>query len=337
MPTTRPRPAPTEDAPTLCALAHPMFAAFGTVLFRRAESDNTPVMVVQLGDREAALPLPPLRREFGIADDSPDGRMLLLIAEALDFVAALRPGDPLPSEVLNGKASWTPDTVHVALANTRLQLHLVAWITAGGGRGKLELTPDSLLQIADDPALRTQVQSALDRAAQALGLADPDQVLEMLEELGEELSFIEALRERLLGRLASAVAKIERFAGAWRSDAQSETVTQVRRLAAIALRQTMRRFDELDAQTEEVLAALRNADSQRAFIRSHRDWLYRSLRGWDPILASWDTAGTEPDPAMTALIGRTYQFLAPRFMPVTEWLSRARPGEHKRGAPRMVW
>lgn len=315
-----------------------MFAAFGTLLFRLAETDNTPVMVVSLGDREATLPLRPLQREFGIDDDSADGRMLLLIAEALEFVAALRPGDPLPSEVLSGKASWTPDSVHVAVANTKLRLQLVAWITAGSGSDLMNLTPDTLLQVADDPGLRVKVQSALGHAARRLGLAHADEVLGMLEALGEELSFIEALRERLLVRLVAAVAKIERIAGARRGNAhQSDAMTQVRRLGAIAERQTRRRFDELDAQTSEVLAALRNTDGQRSFIRSHRDWLYRSLRGWEPILASWDAAGTEPDQATAALIARTYQFLAPRFMPVTEWLSEARPGERKPGPSRMVW
>ncbi|MEO8716508.1 MAG: hypothetical protein ABI369_16000 [Acetobacteraceae bacterium] len=146
-----------DTPPTICALRHPMFAAFGTPLFRLAETDNTPVLVVSLGDRDAALPLRPLQREFGIEDDSADGKMLRLIAEALDFVTALRPGDPFPSEVLSGEASWTPDPAHVGVANTRLQLHLVAWITAGGGRDRIDLTPDSLLQIADDPGLKAQV------------------------------------------------------------------------------------------------------------------------------------------------------------------------------------
>ena len=58
-------------------------------------------MVVQLGDKQAALPLISLQREFDILDDSADGRMLALIAQSLDFVAGLRLGDPLPKEVLS--------------------------------------------------------------------------------------------------------------------------------------------------------------------------------------------------------------------------------------------
>lgn len=326
------------EAPTRCLLRHRMFTVCGAPLFRRAGTDGIAVMVVQMGDREAALPLRSLQREFGIADDSPDGRMLALIAEALDFVAALRLGDPLPSEVLTGKASWEPDPSHIAIINARLRLQMVAWLAGGTGGERIEVTAESLLQVADDPVLRARVQTALDHAARELGLSHADQVLKMLEALGEELSYIEALRDRLLGRLAATVAKIERVAGGWRGDAhQSETSTQVRRLAQTALQQTRQRFEELDAQTGEVLAALRNADSQRAFIRSHRDWLYRSLRAWEPVLGWWELAGTEFDPGMAALMSRTYQFLAPRFMAVTEWLSATRPGRGKPNPARMVW
>jgi hypothetical protein len=108
------RAAPAMDAlqplpaPDHCNLRHPLFTSLANPLFRHAESDNAPVMVVMLGDREAAIPLRSLQHEFGITDDSDDGRMLELIAQSLDFVACLRPGDALPAEVLSGAASWDP-------------------------------------------------------------------------------------------------------------------------------------------------------------------------------------------------------------------------------------
>src|SRR6185312_7558118 len=87
-----------------CRLEHSVFSQISDPVFRRSETDGTAVMVVQLGDREAALPLRALQREFGIEDASNDGRMLGLIAASLDFVAALRIGDKLPAEVLTGQA-----------------------------------------------------------------------------------------------------------------------------------------------------------------------------------------------------------------------------------------
>ena len=43
-------------------------------------------MVVKLGEKEAAIPLRSMQREFGIADESDDGQMLGLIAQSLDFI-----------------------------------------------------------------------------------------------------------------------------------------------------------------------------------------------------------------------------------------------------------
>src|SRR4051794_13549794 len=93
-----------QSSPDHCVLVHRMFAVFGDPLFRRAETDGTPVIVVRLGDRDAAIPLRSLQREFEIPDDSEDGRMLALIAQSLDFVAGLHLGDALPTEVLTGQA-----------------------------------------------------------------------------------------------------------------------------------------------------------------------------------------------------------------------------------------
>jgi hypothetical protein len=101
-----------------CCLVHRVFAMFGQPLFRRAESDGAPVMVVHLGEKDATIPLRALQREFGIEDDTEDGRMLGLIAQSLDFIAALRIGDPLPPEVLSGEASWQPDEAHLQIAAT---------------------------------------------------------------------------------------------------------------------------------------------------------------------------------------------------------------------------
>ena len=316
-----------------------MFGRVGDPLFRRAESDSTPVMVVQLGEREAALPLRSMQREFGIPDDSADGRMLATIAASLDFIASLRLGDPLPAEVLTGTASWDPNPSHYQIANARLRLQLVAWLRADGGETQVPFEPHALLAAADDPALRQQVQEAFRKAAEELQQPTPEALVALLEDLGRELAYIEALRERLFGRVQMMAAKLERLAQGFRGDAsQLETLTQVRRLTGVALKQIGQRFAELDSQTGEVVAALKNLESQRTFIRSNRDWLYRTQRAWQPVLLDWDQSGFGFDEHTRALLVRTYQFLAPRFMAVTEWNSLNRmmrkDAQKKR---RMIW
>jgi len=326
------------SVPRLCSLEHPVFSRLGEPLFRRAESDGTPVMVVQLGDREAALPLRSLQREFGIPDDSEDGRMLATIAASLDFVAGLRPGDPLPAEVLTGAASWDPSPAHFQIAYARLRLQLVAWLR-GDNEATVPLEPQALLAAVDDPGLRQQIQEAFRRAAGELQQPAPEAVVALLEDLGRELAYIEALRERLLGRVQMMAAKLERLTQSFRGDAsQLETLTQVRRLTGVALKQIGARFAELDTQTGEVVPALRNLESQRTFIRSNRDWLYRTQRAWQPVLLDWDQAGFGFDEHTRALLVRTYQFLAPRFMAVTEWNSMTRLMRKQEDARRrMIW
>jgi hypothetical protein len=320
-----------------CTLTHRVFSSLGEPLFRRAETDGAPSMVVMLGEREAVIPLVSLQREFGIPEESADGQMLGLISQALDFIALLRIGDPLPAEVLSGDASWEPDELHLRIASARLQWQLIAWLNSGTGGDAPPLDADSLLQVADDPARKQQVQNAFAKAAKMLGLPNGEAVVPLVEALAQELAYVEALRDRLLNRVKAMFDKLNRMAQAYRGDGSHlETLTtQVRRLAAVALKQIGRRFDELDAQTGEVMAALRNAESQRTFIRSHRDWLYRSQRAWQSLLQEWDMAGIGFDDGVLLLLNRTYKFLAPRFMPVTEWASLTRSG--KDVAKRMVW
>ena len=321
-----------------CVLKHPVFTTLREPLFRRAETDGTPVMVVKLGERDAVIPLTSLQREFSIPDESEDGRMIALIAQSLDFVTGLRVGDALPPEVLNGEASWTPDEMHLRIANARLQWQLVVWLNSGTGGDDAELTPEDLIQLIEDPVRRQQVQMAFAKAAESLGLPSRDAVIQLVEELAQELAYIEALRERLLRRVKAMMDKLNRLAQGYRGDGSHlETLTQVRRLTAAALKQIAHRFDELDAQTGEVMSALRNSDSQRTFIRSNRDWLYRAQRTWESLLGEWDHAGISFDEGMMQLLSRSYQFLAPRFMPVTEWVAVLRPAKKPERVRQMVW
>ncbi|HEY0418706.1 MAG TPA: hypothetical protein VGC80_04225 [Acetobacteraceae bacterium] len=311
----------SDSTPDRCLLNHPIFTSLGSVIFRRAETDSTPVMVIQLGDRQAAVPLRALQREFSIDDECPDGRMLGLIAESLDFVNGLHIGDVLPSEVLTGRASWEPGRRHRERVAARLKWQLLVWLNpdmSEGGEG----AASRALQLDTDPALRQQVHQAFVEAARVLQLRDTEAVLTLLENLTDELSYIEALRDQLLLRVQKLAVRLERMGPGYRSGGQRlETMTQVQRLVGLALKQILGRFEEVDAQTGEVMAALRNIDSQQAFIRSNRDMLYRSLRAWEPILREWDGIDGAPREVVWSLIGRSYHFLAPRYMPVQEWQS----------------
>jgi hypothetical protein len=319
------------STPRCCVLEHRAFRYLSDVVFRRDEAGVTPVMAMQLGDRLAAIPLRALQRELDIPNDSADGRMFGLIAQSLDFVTGLQIGDPLPAEVLDGHASWTPDPVHRAVAGARLRLQLAAWLRREAA-GATSSDIDTIRRLDEDPEMRRQVNAAMEQAAQDLGLPGGTAVLGLLEDLAEEMSYIEALRQGLLNRLRSTVAAIERISQTGRIDQKRlEVLTQVRRLSTIALRQVSTRFAEIDSRSEEVLSALRNIDSHRNLIRSSRDALYRLSRAWEPILQAWEAAGALSGTPLWQLLDRTYRFLAPRYMQVQEWQAfvngqrRARP------------
>jgi hypothetical protein len=324
--------------PSVCALSHRVFTMTGEPLFRRSVTDGAPVLVVLLGEREASIPLRSLQLEFAIDDASEDGRMLGLIAESLDYVTALRLGDKLPPEVLTGDASWEPDAEHLAIVATRLRSQLIEWF----GMDPARVTRHAAKQdtARHGAAQRHLVHDAMDRAAQALNLPSRQDVLDRVESLAGELAFIEALRHRLLHRIHTMATKLERLQRGKSCDAAHlEQLTQVNRLTGIALRQIAARFDELEGQTGEIMPALRNLESQRAFIRSNRDWLYRSQRAWEPVLAEWDIAAPAANENSTPILGRSYRFLAPRFMPVTEWIlpQRLRPRRKNSSITQMVW
>jgi hypothetical protein len=330
-----------EPPPDRCELSHQVFTSLGDVLFRRAETDGTPVMIIMLGEREAAVPLRALQREFSIGDDTQDGRMLGLIAESLDFVPGLHLGDPLPSEVVSGAASWEPAPEHREVAQGRLKAHLIAWVAPGVENAHLEGVASGDAKAArkldEDPSLRMQVQAAFSRAAVALGLAGPADVVSKLEELADELAYIEALRDLLLRRVQGVVARLQRIQPNGRSDVgRNGTLTQVQRLIVIALRQIGQRFAEVDAQTAEVTAALRNLESQQAFIRSNRDSLYRSLRAWDPFLKDWARAHGPDEDGFWTLLARFYTFLAARYMPFQEWQTARAPRARAKAKPERV-
>ncbi len=319
---------PEDESSSVCLLRHAVFGALARISFRRAVSDGTPVMVMPMGDMEASVPLRSLQREFGIDDDSADGRMLGLIAESLDYVSFLQPGDPIPAEVLSGLASWQPAPSHRLAAAGRLRLQLLRLLDAD-----CPIASAMLKQLDGDKLLRGPAETGGGHAAQG-------DVIARFEQLSDELAFIEALRHRLHRRVQALTARLHRLGGRRQDGERTHMLIQVQRLSQIGLQRIAGRFEEVDAQTGDILAALGNMRGQQAFIRSNRDWLYRCQRAWDPVLASWEERGATLDPAMWQLIASTYQFLAPRYMPVQEWrvaLARNPARRRKKARAGMAW
>ena len=288
-----------DDMVGRCVLAHRGFLLLGEVVFQRSETDGVPVAIVPLDGRPVAIPLRALQRELAIDDDSDDGRMLALIAEALDYVVSLQQGDPLPAEVVTGEASWEPEHRHLQAARARLRACVLRWTAA-----------------ADRPA---DLGVALDALAPLIGMTDAAEAAAALERLAAELAFIEACRELLLDRVRRLGSRLDQLRLDSAAGAQRDELTQSRRLATAALERIGARFADVEAQTADIVVALRRAEGLRTYIRSNRDWLHRSRLAWTPVLEGWQRETGLKPVARRSLISLTYRFLAQRFMSVQEW------------------
>jgi hypothetical protein len=294
-----------DETPGRCVLEHRGFVLLEDLVFQRSDADGVPVALIPLTGKGAAIPLRALQRELGIPDDSDDGRMLGLVAESLDYVVSLRPGDPFPAEVLTGEASWQPAARHLNIARSRLRHGLLEWIHNA------------------DPL--ADLDAALVAVTPEIGALDAEASAGVLEGLAIELSFIEASRELLLGRVQKLVDRLERLRLESQLGARRDELTQCRRLAAIAVERIAARFAEVATQTSDIVRTLRRAAVLRTYIRSHRDWLHRSRLAWEPVLQGWDNEPRAKADARAALVSLTYRFLAQRFMSVQEW-SRVETG-----------
>ena len=313
-----------------------MFTAFGAVRFRRSSSDGLAMMALQLGERDAHLPLHAVRREFEIASGTPDDQMLDLIEASLDFVESLQPGDLLPAEIRTGEASWKPDAAHARIAMTRLRLSLIDWLSPGSRWSAAERDEATLKRLAVDTGLWADVQAVALVAARRLKLRDGAAVVLLLDEMARELSYIEALRERLLLRVDGLCRRIARLLRDRRGPVMAfDSLSQIHRHSVVSYRQIASRFNDVDVQTGEADTLLRNAESQRSFIRSNRDWLYRNQREWSPLLDRWDEQ-TDSD-AQGALLADTYRFLAPKSMPTQGWQPARHSCRAAKAQARMTW
>lgn len=325
--------APEDDGPAV-AFQHPFFAAVENGHFRLSEGVEEPCFVIRLSEDDVVLPLGGIRREFDIAEDSADGKMLALVAEALNYVKVLRIGHPLPKEVTTGEASWEIEEEHRVAAYQRLTLQLASWMS---GSETALTSREELSQIADDPKTRESINAAFAEAAAGLGLGPdgPEKVVQMIEALAGELAHVEALRDRFDGvRMMLEKAKDLRRVYAQEASVRENADACVRMLT-VAVPAYQQIFEVIDAQTSEIMAALKNIDSQRDFIRTIRNDLYKRLSAWTEVLEAWKRIEPLRSRYNEEWLVKTYRFLAPRFLTVDEWELQTR--YEPRRDPKTEW
>jgi hypothetical protein len=291
-----------------------LFAVQGA-RFARA-SDNTPILHVRVGDLEASLPFPTLVASFQISDH--DRQLLTTVTKGLRFVKEIRPGDTIPSEVLDGSASWAADERHIDTARKRLTVQLVGWFT-----GNVTDIRDTthLLRLADDPDVKARVNDAFAKAARSLGLDADDRegVIARIESLVRELAYIEALRERF-GQINRVESTLNTLLHHFRGDqAVTDSIMRIRALLKAPMRRFQTIFDELDAMTSEVLSALKNVNNQIEFIRKSRDELWDHYMAWQDVIEQVNQTTIERSSACELLVRKIYGLVASRYPQEQTW------------------
>jgi hypothetical protein len=308
----------SQSIPQTCQLSHAGFRMLGEPVFRLSEGARIASMVVQLEKQDAVLPLRSVAREFGVAPESPDGKMLDLIEQALDFVVAIRLGDKLPSELNGGEASWEPNEQDRRIALSRMRHNLVRCVFARMGKA-VTINGAAVPGWEEDPGNKPLLQQAIAGAASPDDGMDEAEVAVRVAAISVEMAYIEHMRRELNRGMAGLQEKLLKLRLEQVPTARHETITQVQVLARRGLAEITGRLDEVDGRFDDVLRTLRDMPSAIAWLRPKRDWLFRTSHAWAPVFADWGRAPSHYDDFLWQIVERTYLFLAPRFMSFQDW------------------
>ena len=327
----------TPEIPREIAFEHAFFHTIEHTGFRTLDDTGEAVMTMVLNEGEVSLKLSGIKKELSLKDDEPDARMLDVIAKALQYVQELHIGDAVPSELTTGRASWAVTDQHRAIAHNRVTMQLVSWMS---GDEMLITDPNELAMVADDPTTKDKINKAFSEAAKALKIAEENRedVIALIANLADELSYIEALRFVFhdIEAIHKAVLELEQK---YKSEQSVlDTITSIKRLFNIALNGFTNAFDQLDAQTGEILSALSNIAQVTRYIRENRDDLHRRLWAWDGLVESWRDAPVKRSRETERRLDDLYHFLAQRFLPRNEWELYSKAMEKtKKRATEVVW
>ncbi|EDP64401.1 hypothetical protein BAL199_09268 [alpha proteobacterium BAL199] len=287
--------------------------------FEVSGRDRAPVLRVKLGELDAVIPIDDVSSEFGIKPDAQDGKLLVQVAQGLRFIRDIRPGDSIPSELLDGTASWRVEDHHREIAKNRLMMQVATWL---GGSESVVLDLRELRRMSVDASIQDKIREGITQIAGTLGLGANrrDEVLDMIDRFARELCYIEALRDRY--NLAGSIGdKLGRVAKLYRDEKQfHEEVRRAQILFRPAVSGFTGLFDQVDAQTSEIIAVLKGYDSMVKFVREMRDELHQRLIIWDTIIPAWNVNLERRHDEIREAVRATYRFVAFHFPQTHDWL-----------------
>jgi hypothetical protein len=284
----------------------------------RMSSTGEALFNVNLGSVIGSLTPAALRGEFGIAVGTHDWTLLDVVERGLKFVKEIRAGDSIPTELLDGTASWSVDPKHKQIAEGRLMLQIARWL-----EGDLGHLPEAheIEVLATDPELKKRAQAAFDKIAVQIGLGEgkKEDIVRRIDTLARELAYIEALRERF-GKVSYIFNQLGTLNKLYHRDKVTlEDIIRIQALMRRPVEKMAGTLDMVDAQTAEIINVLKTIQTQIAYIREARDDLHVKLTEWDEVIDYWTEAMIERSPEMDDLLGVTYRFVALNFPISNDW------------------
>ena len=311
-------PAPrSAQKPTHFVFEHQVFAV-KDACFALSPTSGEACYNVPLGDVLASLPIDTVASSFGIGKNSTDAQLLGIVKSSLKFVKEIRPGDSVPSEILDGTASWKVEPHHREIARARISVQLTSWMT---GKHVDSIDAAELEMIASNPETKKKVQEALDMMAEKLGLTGESKkdVVNRFEELAREMSYIEALRDRFV-KIQRLNANFAGLAGIYKRERTIlEEIMRIRVLMKRPVDDIASLFEQIDVNTGEIMNTMRKFAAQIRYIRGSRDDLHQRFMRWDDLLAKWDGVPMEQGAVVDRLVRATYQFVARHFPQGNDW------------------
>jgi hypothetical protein len=311
-------PAPKSAAGSkLFDFKHPVFAIKGSY-FRIGTDGETPLYYVLMGDAHAGIAIEHLARSFSLPKGGEDAMLIQMAVAGLKYVHEIRPGDSIPSELLDGSASWTVTRRHTEAAEARFSMQLISWLN---GKPMSTLDGHAFADLLNEPSTKTKVQDAFTAIAVKLGLGAErrQEVVGKVDELIREWSFIEALRTRSF-KVRKIAVMLKSLAAVYKNERSArEEIGRVQSLMTAPLQKLAGLFEHLDGNTEDLIAVLRKFDDTVAYVRQKRDELHQNLMRWDELINAWANAPLEKSKANERLIRQTYRFVARHFPQMREW------------------
>lgn len=296
---------------------HKVFNIPGT-FFSLSRDRSQAMLNIPLGSTSGSVPLETLRTNFNIEPDSHDDHLLEIVERSLRYVRVIRPGETIPKELLDGSASWSVDDRHRDAARNRMTYQLVTWFD---GHETVLNDRDQLEMIVGDPGFEAKAGKAIEELTQRLRLPreKKDEVQHRLNEFAHELAYIEALRERCV-KIEEIAQKITKMQDIYRNERSiASDAAQALKLIQAPIQEFNAIFQQIDAQTGEILALLKTFDSQVAFTRQMRDEIHERLFDWDELIEKWGEATPTKGQYIETCLKQTYRYLCQRHLPSQVW------------------